>query len=79
MKILSSILLQNIFLCVQQTHTGLQQLEGKWWQNFHFWVGYHFNISTVSPRQKKWGYFDIKWRLLLESPWVLLTLVSWYP
>jgi len=35
----------SIFLCVQQkkeTPTGLQQLEGEQWQNFHFWVEYPF-------------------------------------
>ncbi len=43
-------ILQNIFVCVLQSHTG------KCWQNFHFWVNYpfffyinrHFNPSLKS-------------------------------
>jgi len=36
---------KNKLFCVQQkneTHTGLEQLESKWWQNVHFWANYPF-------------------------------------
>ncbi len=51
-SLVTSILQNNLF-CAQQkekkTHTGLEQLEGKWWQNVHFWVNYlfkaHFKVK----------------------------------
>ncbi len=47
-----SLILQNIFLCVQQNkdiHTGLELLEGevKWWHNFYFWVNYPFKYVII--------------------------------
>ncbi len=45
-----SHILQNIFLCVQQNkdiHTGLELLRVSKWQNFHFWVNYPFNDTTL--------------------------------
>jgi len=51
------IVLQNIFLCVQQkkeTHTGLQQLE-----DFHFWVEYPFK-----------GFFNYTQNLYIYIFWL---------
>ncbi len=45
-----SHILQNIFLCVQQNkyiHTGLELLEGKLWQDCHFWVNYPFKLTLI--------------------------------
>ncbi len=35
----------------KESHTGLEQLEGKWWQNLHFWVNCSFKIIVTKQCQ----------------------------
>ncbi len=39
--------LQNIFLCVRHL------TESKWWQNFHFWVNYPFNVCDILQARRE--------------------------
>ncbi len=63
----------NIFLCVQQNKKFIQVWNylrvSKWWQNFHFWVNYPFNIICC--------FFEGHWLFLVicscMSPWFVLS------
>ncbi len=51
------------YLLLCKTHTGLEQLEGKWWQIFlHFCVNFPFKCTVVW--QYSWKFLFIKLYLI---------------